>query len=49
MRYKDATSGRNHRRIEGLVALSTSRVASHAGVERAMCFDLLSKGALSNV
>jgi hypothetical protein len=49
MRYNDVTSGRNHRWIEGQVALSTSLVASHAGGKQAMCFDLLSKGALSNV
>jgi hypothetical protein len=48
MRYDDATFDRDHRWIEGHVALSTPHVASHAGVEQAMCFDLLSKEAFSN-
>jgi hypothetical protein len=45
MRYDDATCGRDHRWIEGHVALSTLS----AGVEQAMLFDLLSKEAFSNV
>jgi hypothetical protein len=49
MRYDDATYGRDHRWIEGQVALSTSRVASCAGVEQAMRLALLSKGAFSSV
>lgn len=49
MRYDDATHGRNHRWIEGQVALSPSHVVSCAGVDQAMRFDLFSKEAFSNV
>jgi hypothetical protein len=47
MRY-DATYGRDHRWIEGHVALCTPCVVSGAGVEQAMRF-ALSKEAFSNV
>jgi len=49
MRYDDATCDRDHRWIDGQVAVPTPRVASRAGVEHAMCFDLFFKGAFSNV
>ena len=49
MRYDDATCARDHRWIEGRIALSASLVASRVGVEQAMRFDLLDKEAFSNV
>jgi hypothetical protein len=49
MRRDDATYGRDYRWIEGQVSLSAPQVASHAGVEQAMRFNLLSKEAFSNV